>query len=100
VATRNFNHLAAESKKTWSPEAVAVYEAVGASYDAEIAARADLGAMLAAARAERRMTQPELAMASGVQQADISRIESGRANPTIGTLTRLVNALGKRLTIA
>lgn len=58
MATRNFHDLATESKKTWSPEAVAVYEAVGASYDTEIAARADLGAMLAAARAERRMTQP------------------------------------------
>jgi transcriptional regulator with XRE-family HTH domain len=46
------------------------------------------------------MTQPELAKASGIQQAEISRIETGRANPTIDTVTRLTRALGTHLTLA
>jgi hypothetical protein len=53
MAAQNFDDLVAEAKKTWSPGAAAVDESAGASYDAEIAARRDLGTMLAAARAER-----------------------------------------------
>ena len=96
MATRNFRELAARAKESWSEEAAVVYNAAAASYEAEVVARHDLGAMLAAARAERHLTQPSLARLSGIQQAEISRIETGRGNPTFTTLNRLANALGAR----
>jgi XRE family transcriptional regulator, regulator of sulfur utilization len=49
------------------------------------------------AKVARGMSQRELSEASGVRQADISRIERGAGNPTAGTLQRLASALDKRL---
>jgi transcriptional regulator with XRE-family HTH domain len=43
------------------------------------------------------MTQQQLSHATGVAQADISRIERGSGNPTEATLQRLAEALGCRL---
>src|SRR5690554_5857217 len=43
-------------------------------------------------RKERRWTQQQFARASGVPQSEISRIESGRANPTYRTLQMLAQA--------
>ena len=40
------------------------------------------------------LSQARLANLSGVGQSDISRIESGRANPTVGTLAAVAHALG------
>lgn len=99
MATRNFRELAGRAKESWPAEATVVYDAAAASYEAEVTARHDLGVMLAAARTERHLTQPSLARLSGVQQAEISRIETGRGNPTFATLNRLVNALGTRLVL-
>lgn len=96
---KSFNELAARAKATWSEDAVTVFEAASASFDAELAARADLGAQLAAARAERHLTQPQLSAASGIQQSEISRIERGVANPTATTLARLAKALDLRLVL-
>jgi DNA-binding XRE family transcriptional regulator len=44
-------------------------------------------------RERRGMTQTELAVATGLNQADISRIEGGAANPTERTLLRIADAL-------
>lgn len=55
-------------------------------------------AMLSA-REETGITQSKLAEISGIAQPDISRIEKGRANPSIKTLKRLAAGLGKRLVI-
>ena len=57
-----------------------------------------LGAQLAAARKARGLTQPDLSALTGIQQAEISRIERGAGNPTAATLLRLADALGRRLT--
>lgn len=43
------------------------------------------------------LTQQALAEQTGIGQSEISRIERGVANPTQETLTRLGQALGKRL---
>ena len=51
------------------------------------------------ARIESGMTQKELADRSGITQADISRLENGNGNPSIRTLKRLANAMGKNLKI-
>jgi transcriptional regulator with XRE-family HTH domain len=45
------------------------------------------------------LTQRQLAAKSGVQQADISRIEAGDANPTLATIAALAYALGAELAL-
>ncbi|MBI8990098.1 helix-turn-helix transcriptional regulator [Corynebacterium sp. CCM 8863] len=55
---------------------------------------------LSCARKERKITQTELAEVSGVDQAEISRIENGRANPTLYTVSRLAAALGKEIRLS
>ena len=44
-------------------------------------------------------TQAQLAEATGITQADISRIENGTANPSLRTLKRLAAGMGMRLNI-
>ena len=48
-------------------------------------------------RERRGLTQAELAAATGLDQADISRIERGAANPTERTLLRIADALNADL---
>ncbi|MCR5322531.1 MAG: helix-turn-helix transcriptional regulator [Lachnospiraceae bacterium] len=45
------------------------------------------------------MTQEELAKATGISQADISRLERGTGNPSIKTLQRVARALKMALKI-
>lgn len=51
------------------------------------------------ARNAEGITQKELSVRSGIAQGDISKIESGNANPSIRTLNRIANAMGKKLKI-
>ena len=51
------------------------------------------------ARAEKGLTQKELSERSGIAQGDISKMENGNANPSVRTLQRLANAMGKTLKI-
>ena len=44
---------------------------------------------IAEGREEKDMTQKQLAEITGITQADISRLESGTANPSLRTLKRL-----------
>lgn len=46
------------------------------------------------------LTQQELADLTGIDRADISKIENGNANPTIRTLRRLARALNAELVIS
>ena len=50
-------------------------------------------------RKQMNVTQKQLATASGINQADISRIERGELNPTVLTVARLLRPLGRRLSI-
>ena len=59
-----------------------------------------LAGQLIARRRELRMTQQQLAAASGIRQSEISRIESGYGNPTLKTIGALARALGAELRIA
>jgi len=45
------------------------------------------------ARKQRNMTQKELAERTGIDQSDISKIETGNANPSLATLKRLAEGL-------
>lgn len=50
-------------------------------------------------REERGMTQGDLASAAGMYQSEISKIETGDANPSLSTLNRIAAALNKKLKI-
>ena len=52
------------------------------------------------ARALAGLSQSEVSRLSGIDQADISRIERGIANPSVSTLDRIAKALGGSLTIS
>lgn len=51
------------------------------------------------ARKENGMTQKDLSAATGISQADISRLEHGTGNPSIKTLQRVAKALHLALKI-
>ena len=53
-----------------------------------------LGVEVMLLRTGRGLTQRELASLSGIPQSTISEIESGVANPTLSTLSRIADALG------
>lgn len=50
-------------------------------------------------RAMKGMTQKDLAEATGITQADISKLENGNANPSLRTLERIAKGLGMRLKV-
>lgn len=51
------------------------------------------------ARIQKGLTQMELAKRIGTKQSVISRLESGRANPTVAFLKKFAQALNTRLEI-
>ena len=51
------------------------------------------------ARKESGLTQKELAEKTGIAQSDISKLETGNANPSLKTLQRLAAGLGKKLRV-
>jgi transcriptional regulator with XRE-family HTH domain len=54
---------------------------------------------LVAARKEQNMTQSDLAKATGINQADISKLENGNRNPSLNMLKKLAEGLGMQLRI-
>ena len=73
------------------PEAVAELRALDTRFR--------LAAELLAARTSAHMTQKDLAVRSGVQQAEISKIERGEVVPKVSTMDRLLTPLGHRLAV-
>ena len=51
------------------------------------------------ARISQGLTQKELSERTGINQADISKLESGTRNPTINLLKRLAEGMDMRLKI-
>ena len=68
------------------PEAVAQLRSLDSRFQ--------IAGQLLALRRRRGFTQRRLSELSGVQQADISRIERGETQPTTVTARRLADALG------
>ena len=52
------------------------------------------------ARDEKNISQRQLSEITGITQADISKMESGEANPTLNTLKRVAQGLGMRLELS
>lgn len=73
------------------PEFKKEYDALEAEYE--------LIDALIKARAFANVTQKELAKRSGIDQANISKIETGVYSPTINTLKKLADGLNMKLKI-
>jgi transcriptional regulator with XRE-family HTH domain len=71
---------------------------VKAEYDA-LAPEYDIIQAMIDARKEQNITQKELALRTGITQADISRIENGSRNPSLNMLKKLAKGLGMRLRV-
>ncbi len=57
-----------------------------------------LGEKIKKLRTKKNMTQNELALECDFEKASMSRIESGRSNPTIRTLYKICGALDVNIT--
>ena len=51
------------------------------------------------ARTSQNLTQKELAERTGINQADISKLENGTRNPSVNLLKRLADGIGMALRI-
>ena len=76
-------------KSLENPEIREAYDALQPEYDI-IQALID-------ARKSQNMTQKDLSVATGITQADISRIENGTRNPSLEMVKRLAAGMGMRL---
>ncbi|MDO8460949.1 MAG: helix-turn-helix domain-containing protein [bacterium] len=86
---RDFNDFLGESLK--NPKIRAEYDKLQPEF-AMIQAVID-------ARVKKGVTQKELAQKIGTKQSVISRLESGRANPSVAFLKKLAQALNSHLEI-
>lgn len=59
-----------------------------------------VGNAVLAARAKKGLSQMELSEITGIDQSDISKIERGVANPSVGTLTRIAEAVDGYLVVS
>jgi DNA-binding phage protein len=78
-----------DEAKAEGPEAVKELDALRAHFR--------LGRRIAEARLARDQTQSQVAKLAGIDQADVSNIERGAANPTFNTLNALVSAVGMEI---
>ncbi|MFC1538077.1 helix-turn-helix domain-containing protein [Candidatus Latescibacterota bacterium] len=75
-----------------NPELAKEYEALGEEYE--------IIRQIIRARIEAGLTQKELAERIETKQSNVSRIESGNANPSIAFLKRIAKATGTKLHVA
>ena len=74
------------------PEFKAEYDALEPEYE--------LIRQIISARAEKNMTQKQLAEKIGTKQSNIARLESGNYNPSFQFLQKVAGALDKKLSFA
>lgn len=61
--------------------------------------RYDIISQLIEARAEKNITQGDLAQMVGTQKSNISRLESGTYNPSLDFLIKVAKCLGKEIKV-
>jgi ribosome-binding protein aMBF1 (putative translation factor) len=86
---KTLNHMLSEQLK--NDEFRREYEAIQPEMDV-IRAIVD-------ARTSQNLTQKELAERTGINQADISKLENGTRNPSVNLLKRLAEGMGMTLKI-
>lgn len=74
-----------------NPEIMAEYEALEPEYQ--------LIREMMQGRKELNLSQQALADITGINRADISRLENGNANPSLNTIKRVAEGLGKKVVI-
>jgi len=79
----------AEKKMLEDPEVRAAYDELGPEYE--------VAEQLIRARLESGMSQKELAAKIGTRQSNISRMEGGQQNVSIGMLKKVAKGLGKKV---
>ena len=87
---RSFNSMLDEQMD--DPEFATVFEAEIERLNAAVA--------VSRAREEARLTQEQLAERSGVSRVTINRIERGKLNPSMKTLSRLARSMGKQVRVS
>ena len=87
---RSFNSMLDEQMD--DPEFATVFEAEIERLNAAVA--------VSRAREEARLTQEQLVERSGVSRVTINRIERGKLNPSMKTLSRLARAMGKQVRVS
>lgn len=88
--SKNFRETLNRRLKT-DTEFCREYEALAPEYE--------LAKMLIACRNADNLTQKQLSELTGIDQADISKIENGNANPSIKTLTRIASEMNMNVKI-
>ena len=91
MAKTNFDQYVVKRRKTASAESRAARQVFSQAYV--------LASALIQARKARGLTQSALASKSGVQQADISRMENASMIPTMNTFMKLMDALAVTVTL-
>lgn len=86
---RTFKQFSDEQMK--DPEFAAEYE--------DIQPEMDVIRAMIEARTSQNLTQRELAERTGINQADISKLENGTRNPSLKLLKRLADGMGMTLKI-
>ncbi len=99
MPTRPYKAATESARAEWTPEVREFRERLGEQLTVEAAAQAAIGREIAAARTAANLSQKQLAALAAVQQADLSRIERGAANPTIATVAKIAKALGTELSL-
>lgn len=80
-------------------EAETVYEEGELVRIEEISARVRVGQAVWDARSKAGMTQSALSKACGIDQSDLSKLERGLLNPSVGLLERIAGALDLQLEV-
>ena len=74
-------------------------EATCAKEDGASQPEMDVIRAIVEARTSQNITQKELAERTGINQADISKLENGTRNPSVNSLKRLAAGMGMALKI-
>lgn len=80
-----------KNKYLADPDTLKEYEGMEAEYQ--------LIRAIVESRREQNISQQELAARTGIDRSDISKIENGNANPSLRTIKRVAQGLGKKVEI-
>ena len=89
--TRSYKDIMADRSARLPPDSAAQRETFEKAYD--------IALQVIHLRETHGLTQAQLAERCGIDQGDVSRIESGNGNPTVKTIGALARALGAELRI-
>ena len=67
--------------------------------DIQMKTRLELIEQLVKCRKEKRITQADISNATGIQRPNISRLESGKYNPTLDMIVRVADSIGYEVEI-